>query len=82
MSAKGSELKRVRQAEKNRLKNKHYKSILSTVSKKVLNTKKEDAQADFKEAVKAIDKIASKGIINKKKASNRKSKLNKYINQL
>ena len=82
MSAKGSELKRVRQAEKNRLRNKHYKSVLSTVSKKVLNAKKEDAQTEFKNAVKAIDKIASKGIIPKKKASNRKSKLNKHINQL
>mgnify|MGYP001496970410 CR=1 FL=1 len=82
MSAKGSELKRVRQAEKNRLRNKHYKSVLSTVSKKVLNAKKEDAQAEFKNAVKTIDKIASKGIIHKKKASNRKSKLNKHINQL
>ena len=82
MSAKGSELKRVRQAEKNTLRNKHYKSVLSTVSKKVLNAKKEDAQAEFKNAVKTIDKIASKGIIHKKKASNRKSKLNKHINQL
>ena len=56
--------------------------MLSTVSKKVLNAKKEDAQAEFKNAVKTIDKIASKGIIHKKKASNRKSKLNKHINQL
>ena len=82
MSAKGSELKRVRQSIKNRERNKHYKSILSSVSKKVKNANKDDAAQELKNAVKAIDKIASKGIIHKKKASNRKSKLQKYVNQL
>ena len=82
MSAKGSELKRVRQSIKKRERNKHYKSILSSVYKKVKNAKKDDAAQELKNAVKAIDKIASKGIIHKKKASNRKSKLQKYVNQL
>ena len=81
MSAKGSELKRVRQSIKNRLRNKHYKSILSTVSKKVRNAKKEDVESEYKNAVKTIDKIASKGIIHKKNASNKKSRLRKHINQ-
>ena len=82
MSAKGSELKRVRQSVKNREKNKHYKSLLSTVSKKVMTAKKKDAEKELRSAVKTIDKIASKGIIHKKKASNKKSKLHKHVNQL
>ena len=44
--------------------------------------KKEDASVALRDATKTIDKIASKGIIHKKKASNKKSKLNKYVNNL
>ncbi|MBJ47921.1 MAG: 30S ribosomal protein S20 [Candidatus Marinimicrobia bacterium] len=82
MSAKGSELKRVRQSIKNRDRNKHYKTLLSTVSKKVKNATKENAEEMYSSAAKVIDKIASKGIIHKNKASNRKSRLKKFINQL
>ena len=82
MSAKGSELKRVRQSNKNRKRNKHYKSLLSTTIKKVKSLDKKDAQAELKNAIKTIDKIAAKGIVHKKNASNKKSKLTKYINQL
>ena len=82
MSAKGSELKRVRQSNKNKKRNKHYKSLLSTTIKKVKALDKKDAQAELKNAIKTIDKIAAKGIVHKKNASNKKSKLTKYINQL
>ena len=83
MSAKGSELKRDRQSIKANLTNKSYKSKVSTAIKKVLNMKKKDeAQDSLKEAIKLIDKVASKGIIHKNKAANKKSKLYKYINSL
>ncbi len=82
MSAKGSELKRVRQSNKNKKRNKHYKSLLSTTIKKVKALDKKDAQAELKNAIKTIDKIAAKGIVHKKNASNKKSKLTKYVNQL
>ncbi|MAV63851.1 MAG: 30S ribosomal protein S20 [Candidatus Marinimicrobia bacterium] len=83
MSAKGSELKRVRQSIKRRDRNKHYKSLLSSTVKKVLSiNKKEDALEAFSQASKTIDKIAAKGIIHKNKASNKKSKLRSYINSL
>ena len=82
MSAKGSQLKRVRQSIKNRDRNKHYKSLLSTSIKKVKNAKKEEIESELKNAIRTIDKVASKGIIHKKKASNKKSKLTKYVNQL
>ena len=83
MSAKGSELKRVRQSIKRREKNRHYKSVLSSTIKKVLSMdKKDEASKALKDATKKIDKIASKGIIHKKKASNKKSKLSKHVNKL
>ena len=82
MSAKGSELKRVRQSARNRARNRHYKSLLSTTIKKVKALDKKDAQAELKNAIKTIDKIAAKGIVHKKNASNKKSKLTKYVNQL
>ena len=74
MSAKGSELKRVRQSIKSNLTNRAYKSQVNTLIKKVLaETKKKDAETSLKEAVKLIDKVASKGIIHKNKADNKKS---------
>ena len=82
MSAKGSELKRVRQSIKNRTRNRHYKSLLSTTIKKVKSADKKEAQSELKNAIKTIDRIASKGIIHKKNASNKKSRLTKYVNEL
>ena len=83
MSAKGSVLKRVRQSLKRKEKNKHYKSLLNTTIKKVLSKeKKEEALKDLNIAFKTIDKIASKKIIHKKKASHKKAILAKHINSL
>ena len=83
MSAKGSELKRVRQSQKANLYNNHYKSMMKTSMKKVLNsTSKEDASSLKDEAFKIIDKIASKGVIHKNKAANQKSRVSRHINKL
>ena len=83
MSAKGSVLKRVRQAAKQRKKNRHYKSILSSTIKRVMSVKdKKDAPTELSKAQKTIDKIASKGVIHKKKAANKKSSISKHLNNL
>ena len=83
MSAKGSELKRVRQSRKANLINKSYKSKISTAVKNVLNESKKDlAEKKLNEAVKLIDKVASKGVIHKNKAANKKSNLYKHLNSL
>ena len=83
MSAKGSELKRVRQSRKANSYNNHYKSMMKTSIKKVLNTSsKEEAQGLKDEAFKIIDKIASKGVIHKNKAANQKSRLSKHLNKI
>ncbi|MBS30166.1 MAG: 30S ribosomal protein S20 [Candidatus Marinimicrobia bacterium] len=83
MSAKGSELKRVRQSRKANLINKSYKSKISTAVKNVLKENKKDlVEKKLNEAVKLIDKVASKGIIHKNKAANKKSNLYKHLNSL
>ena len=83
MSAKGSELKRVRQSRKANSYNNHYKSMMKTSMKKVLNsTSKEDATSLKDEAFKIIDKVASKGVIHKNKAANQKSRVSRHLNKL
>ena len=80
MSAKGSELKRVRQSRKANSRNKHYKSKMNSSIKKFLNTDKKELDKQFPEVIKMIDQIASKGIIHKNKANNKKSKLTQHLN--
>ena len=83
MSAKGSELKRVRQSRKANEYNSHYKTMMKTSIKKVLSsTTKEEGQPLKNEAFKVIDKVASKGVIHKNKAANQKSRITKFINTL
>lgn len=83
MSAKGSELKRVRQAEKARIRNKSFVSKVNTAVKKVLSSKnKKEATELLNNAIKTIDKVAAKNIIHKNKAANKKSSLYKHLNSL
>ena len=56
MSAKGSELKRVRQSIKSKDRNKAYNSKINTVIRKVKSTsKKEEALTALNDAIKTID---------------------------
>lgn len=81
-----SALKRVRQAEKRRLRNKSVKTYLKTITKKVENAistgNKEEALKMLKEAIKAHMRAASKGIIHKNSASRKISRLTKKVNAL
>ena len=81
MSAKGSELKRVRQSRKANVYNKHYKSKMNSAISKFLSSSKDEASKMHPEVVKIIDKITSKGVIHKNKANNKKSKLAQHINK-
>ena len=82
MGASGSELKRVRQSQKNNLRNRHYKSMMKTSIKKVLEADKKAAPTLLNQAISIIDRVCGKGIIHKNRASHQKSKLTKYINSL
>jgi len=80
MSAKGSELKRVRQSIKANQRNRFYKSKMNTAIKKFFASSKKDAEKQLPDVIKIIDQIASKGIIHKNKANNKKSKLALHLN--
>ena len=83
MSAKGSELKRVRQSRKRNLRNKQYKSQLRTALKNVLTAgSKEEAENILPSSLSIFDKVARKGIIHKNKAANQKSRMMRHIASL
>ena len=82
MGASGSELKRVRQSLRNNLRNRHYKSMMKTSIKKVMEADKKDASALLEQAISTIDRVCGKGIIHQNRASHSKSKLTKYVNSL
>ena len=78
--------KRVRQSEKARTRNAAQKSNFRTSIKKVLKSlsdkNKDQSNANFKEAMSAMDKLVIKGLIHKNKAARQKSRLNKKIQGL
>ena len=83
MSAKGSVLKRVRQSTKANSRNRHYKSMMKTAIKEVLQiTEKGNVEDKLEKAISVIDKVKGKGIIHKNTASRQKSRITTYINSL
>ena len=78
-----SQIKRNRQNEARRQRNKSERSRLRTLTKRLtdaLETGDQDAaQEAYRDAAQAYDKAAAKGIIHKNKASNKKSRLAKKL---
>ena len=78
-----SAIKRIKTAERNRLRNRHYRSTMKTFIKKVLTAENRDeALAHYNKAASILDKMVTKGIIHRNTAANRKSRLMKYVNSL
>ena len=78
-----SQIKRNRQNEKRRLRNKEVRSELRTRAKEADEAVKsgaDDAEEQVRVAMATIDKAASKGVIHKNEASRRKSRLAKRQN--
>ncbi|KAF2958212.1 30S ribosomal protein S20 [Thermotoga sp. Ku-13t] len=81
-----SALKRVRQSEERKLRNKSYKTRMKNAVKAVMEAIKAGEDKDkimqlVKEAISAIDKAASKGAIHKNQAARRKSRLMNFVNK-
>ena len=75
--------KRVRVSARRRARNKARLSTMKNTLKKVRSAAtKPEAEAALKNAVKMLDKLASKGVIHRNKASNQKSRLKKAVNKL
>jgi small subunit ribosomal protein S20 len=81
-----SQIKRNRQNEKARLRNKSVKSSLKTVIRKLNEASTagdtEAAATLLRAASRQLDKAVSKGVIHKNQAANRKSAIAKRINAL
>jgi len=83
MAYPSSTKKRIRQAKKNNLRNRHFKSLMKTAIRRVDEAPtKEEALKLHLEAISVIDKVAQKGIIHKNTAANKKSRLAKRVNAL
>ena len=81
-----SQIKRNRQNEKRRLRNKAVKSSLKTAIRKfnqaVQAGDAPTAEALLRDASRKLDKAASKGVIHANQAANKKSAMAKRANQL
>jgi len=81
-----SQIKRNKQNQKRRTRNRVYRGTARTyVRKAEAAIKVGDAQASQEEvlmAIKALDKAASKGVIHKNNAARRKSRLVKKLNSM
>jgi small subunit ribosomal protein S20 len=78
-----SQIKRNRQNEKRRLRNKSVKSSLKTAIRKFNEASDaESASALMLEASRKLDKAVSKGVIHRNQAANRKSAIAKRLNAL
>jgi small subunit ribosomal protein S20 len=81
-----SAFKRLRQNVKRRQKNRGVKSALKTQLKKFLTTLQggdvEAAKEQFRITTKALDQIASKGIIKKGTAARKKAQFAQKLNKL
>ena len=83
MPVKKTIAKRIRQAEKSELYNRHYKSMMKTSIKKVLSAQdKATAEPLLKEATAAIDNVVNKGVIHKNKGANQKARIQRHFNKL
>ena len=81
-----SQIKRNRQNEKRRLRNKSVKSSLKTAIRKFHEATAagdtEKASVLMREASRKLDKAVSKGVIHKNQAANRKSAIAKRLDSL
>ena len=78
-----SSLKRIRQEQKRRLRNRYYaKTMRNAVRKLRATTDKAAAIEMYPGVQKILDKLAKTNIIHKNKAANLKSKLARYIQKL
>ncbi len=78
-----SAIKRIQINERQRMRNKHYKTCMKNAIKDVLAaTTATEGNEKLLKAVSILDKIASKKIIHKNKAANQKSRLTKLVNSL
>ncbi|MEA3500356.1 MAG: 30S ribosomal protein S20 [Candidatus Marinimicrobia bacterium] len=75
--------KRIRQANKARLKNNMNENRMKTLVKNVSKAEnKSEAESNLLKAISFVDKMAQKHVIHKNKASHIKSRMQKVVNEM
>ncbi len=86
MATHKSAIKRIRQNEKRRLHNRAYRNRARTLVKKarlaIENGSLDEARTATHIAVRDLDKLASRGVVHKRNAARRKSRLMKQLAQM
>ncbi len=78
-----SALKRIRQNEVRKVRNRYYHKTARTAMKVLRNEEDKAAAVEqLPKVISLLDKLAKKNIIHKNKAANLKSKLTKHVNKL
>ncbi len=78
-----SALKRIRNSETKRLRNRHqHKTTRNAMKRLMETTEKKDAEKMFPDVVSMIDKLAKRNIIHANKAANLKSNVARHIASL
>lgn len=86
MATHKSAIKRIRQNEKRRIHNRTYRNRTRTLIKKaraaIDSGNLEEARAATQIAVRDLDKLASRGVVHKRNAARRKSRLMRQLAKL
>lgn len=78
-----STIKRIRANATKRLRNRYQAKTTRNAIKRIrVSVSKEEASEQLPSVISMLDRLAKKNIIHKKKASNNKSKLTKFVNGL
>ncbi len=79
-----SSKKRIRQNERNRIRNRARKSVLKTATRKLTDAmhagETDTAKALFVQITKQLDQVAAKGTLHKNTVARRKSRLARQLN--
>ncbi len=85
MANNPSALKRVKQSEKRRIRNKSSRSEINTIIKKAFTLLEEkntdEAKATFKTAIAKLDSAVNKGVLNRNTVSRKISRLTKKFSE-
>ena len=83
MTRHKSAVKRAKISEKRREQNRKYSSMMKTAIGRVEAAEnKEQARAELRKVVVLLDRLASKGIIHRNNAANKKSQLTRFVDAL
>lgn len=75
-----SAMKRMRQNERRRLRNRAVRSQMRTAVKVARSVEGPQQRASIEEAIRSLDKAASKGVIHRNTAARKKSALARRLN--